>query len=261
MTNAQLQTPRGSRIVGRPREDVEPSATTDNILSKACAHLIAVDPKLKPVIEAHHCRIFSPEGLAEPIEPFRSLVSGICGQQVSGAAASSIKNKFVALFNADAAPGAPHAWPTPERVAATDLAVLRTAGLSQRKAEYVQGLARKFATGELTARMLAEASDEEVMATLTAVRGLGRWSAEMFACFALKRLDILSTGDLAVQRGMAAYAGRDVARLKARAGGKWKYMSEADMLDISAKFSPYRSVFMWYMWRIEDVNVDAMQDP
>ena len=80
------------------------------------------------------------------------------------------------------------------------------------------------------------------------VRGLRDWtsfltsvgSVEMFLVFALKRLDILSTGDLGVQRGMAAYAGKDVAKLKAKGSGKWKYMSEQDMLDISAKFAPYR---------------------
>lgn len=56
---------------------------------------------------------------------------------------------------------------------------------------------------------------------------------------------------------MAAYLGRDVAKLKAK-GGKWKYISEKDMLDVSAKFAPYRSLFMWLMWRIEDVNIDAL---
>ena len=77
--------------------------------------------------------------------------------------------------------------------------MLRTAGLSGRKAEYVKGLAEKFDSGELTADMLATASDEEVMSKLTAVRGLGRWSAEMFAFFGLKRTDVFATGDLGVQ--------------------------------------------------------------
>lgn len=96
------------------------------------------------------------------------------------------------------------------------------------------------------------------MDKLVAVRGLGRWSVEMFACFGLKRMDVFSTGDLGIQRGMAAYMGRDVAKLKNK-GGKWKYMSEQDMLDISAKFAPYRSLFMWYMWRIEDVDTTVLQ--
>ena len=84
-------------------------------------------------------------------------------------------------------------------MAGTDLTTLRSAGLSQRKAEYIQGLAQKFADGELSAEMLADASDEEVMERLVAVRGLGKWSVEMFMCFGLKRMDVFSTGDLGIQ--------------------------------------------------------------
>ena len=212
---------------------------------------------MKPVVEKHPCHVFSAKGLAEAIDPFRSLTSGIMGQQVSGAAAKSIKNKFIALFN-DEGVDVP-LFPKPAQVAVTDIPRLRLAGLSERKAEYIQGLAQKFASGELSADMLMSSSDEEVMEKLIAVRGLGKWSVEMFACFGLKRMDILSTGDLGVQRGMAAFFGKDVKKLKAKGGGKWKYMSEQDMLDKSAPFSPYRSLFMWYMWRVEDVDVDVMQ--
>ena len=241
MTNALLRTPRGSRVGAATQlpstgEAVHQAAdadtgletTTENLLRTAEAHLVKIDPKLKAVINRHSCRVFSPEGLAEVIDPFRSLVSGIMAQQVSGAAAKAIKNKFIALFN-EQTEGSP-VFPTPQLVAQTELSRLRLAGLSQRKAEYIQGLAGKFTNGELSARMLADASDEEVLNKLVAVRGLGIWSVEMFMCFGLKRMDILSTGDLGVQRGMAAYAGRDVARLKAKGGGKWKYMSEKDML-------------------------------
>lgn len=79
------------------------------------------------------------------------------------------------------------------------MATLRTAGLSGRKAEYIKGLAEKFHNGELSAAMLMKASDEEVMEKLVAVRGLGIWSVQMFACFGLKRLDVFATGDLGVQ--------------------------------------------------------------
>lgn len=215
-----------------------------------------VDPRIQPLVEKHYCPIFAPEGLAERIEPFRSLVSGICGQQVSGAAAKAIKNKFIGLFR-DLSADSP-AFPTPAEVAQTDIATLRTAGLSQRKAEYIHGLAEKFVSGELSNEMLVKATDDEVMEKLIAVRGLGRWSVEMFACFGLKRMDILSTGDLGVQRGMAAYFGKDVKKLKTKGGGKWKYMSEEDMLEKSAKYAPYRSLFMWYMWRAEHVDVEVM---
>lgn len=79
------------------------------------------------------------------------------------------------------------------------MSFLRQAGLSGRKAEYIKGLAEKFVSGELSAQMLIRASDDEVLEKLTAVRGLGKWSVEMFACFGLKRMDVFSTGDLGVQ--------------------------------------------------------------
>lgn len=108
--------------------------------------------------------------------------------------------------------------------------------------------------------MLADAPYDELIETLTAVRGLGRWTVEMFACFALKRMDVFSLGDLGVQRGMAAFVGRDVAKLKAKGGGgKWKYMGEQEMVEISERFRPYRSLFMWYMWRVEETDVSSME--
>ncbi|KAG9812021.1 hypothetical protein KCU68_g20449, partial [Aureobasidium melanogenum] len=109
--------------------------------------------------------------------------------------------------------------------------------------------------------MLATASDDEVMEKLIAVRGLGKWSVEMFACFDLKRIDVFSTGDLGVQRGLAVYLGKDVNKLKAKGGGKWKYMgSEKAMLEAAEKFAPYRSLFMWYMWRLSDVDLSALDN-
>ncbi len=211
-TNAPLITPKGSRLVTYPNESVDaspsktgiprPTTTTGHILEQACAHLIKVDPRFEPLIERHYCRVFCPEGLAEECNPFQSLCSGIMAQQVSGAAASSIKRKFVGLFNEPAAEGEAaedQAFPTPEQVAPCTVPFLRQAGLSERKAEYIKGLAEKFASGELSAAMLINASDEEVLEKLTAVRGLGRWSVEMFACFGLKRMDVFSTGDLGIQ--------------------------------------------------------------
>lgn len=261
--NANLITPGGTQVQPSYSNFEEPSpsnptATTGSLLETACNHLLSIDPLLKPLIDKHHCRVFSPLGLAEEIDPFRSLTSGIIAQQVSGAAAKSIKNKFISLFPDEACP---KGFPPPALVAQQTIPRLREAGLSQRKSEYIQGLASQFANGDLTAAFLLEAPDEEVMAKLVAVRGLGAWSVEMFMCFALKRLDVFSTGDLGVQRGMAAYVGRDVKKLKAKGkGGKWKYMSEKEMLEIAERFRPYRSLFMWYMWRIEEVDVTAVED-
>ncbi|KAI0973844.1 DNA glycosylase [Xylaria arbuscula] len=273
---ARARSPSASPTKRPVRDASAPkAASTANILEEANKFLVSVDPRMRPLVENHHCRIFSPEGLAEQIDPFESLCSGIISQQVSGAAAKSIKNKFINLFYEGEETPEPEKeesgagdegdeqakkrrFPVPSQVVGVPLEKLRTAGLSQRKAEYVSGLAEKFTTGALSAQMLANAPYEEVIAHLTAVRGLGLWSAEMFACFALKRTDVFSLGDLGVQRGMAAYVGRDIAKLKSK-GGKFKYMSEADMKDLSEKFKPYRSLFMWYMWRVEETDISTME--
>jgi len=306
-TNAPLLSPQTSRVVASKTVEAAspskaPRTTTGNILEEACAHLIKVDERMRPLIEKHPCRIFSPEGLAEQIDPFEALCSSIISQQVSGAAARAIKARFIALFDLnggggggdagdpskggkpvsnnrhpneeggtsavanpdseeDMAKGGRRRFPQPSEVAAMPLEKLRTAGLSQRKAEYLSGLAEKFVSGELSAQLLADAPYEELFERLIAVRGLGKWSVEMFACFALKRMDVFSTGDLGVQRGMAAFVGRDVAKLKSKGNGKdkWKYMSEREMEEISRKFSPYKSLFMWYMWRVEETDVSTME--
>jgi DNA-3-methyladenine glycosylase II len=130
-------------------------------------------------VQQHHLtppgHLFSPTGLREVVDPFAKLTSGIMGQQVSGAAAASIRKKFIALF-----PDTDPAFPPPAQVIQKHITTLRTAGLSQRKAEYISGLAEKFVNGELSAEMLVRASDEELIEKLVAVRGLGRWSVGMF---------------------------------------------------------------------------------
>ncbi|RFU25452.1 hypothetical protein B7463_g10890, partial [Scytalidium lignicola] len=246
-------------------EEVSPSQlsnignTIANVLEEANAHLIKIEPRLKICIDQNYCHILSPEGLDEEIDAFQSLVRSIISQQVSGAAAKSIKTKFIALFNLDKPDPSIHVFPTPIEVCSKSLDTLRTGGLSQRKAEYIKGLAEKFVSGELTTSLLVSATYEQLREALIKVRGLGQWSVEMFAFFELKRLDVFSTGDLGVQRGMAAFMGRDVEKLKAK-GGKWKYMSESEMLEIAEKFRPYRSLFMWYMWQWEQTDVGALMN-
>lgn len=218
MTNAPLRNPDGSGLITSSKDIVtevfanrtqtetlppRPFSTTEDLLKQACDHLINVDARLKPLIEKYPCPLFSAHGLAEEIDPFESLCSGIMSQQISGAAAASVKKKFIGLFDpessSDEKPRHLGNFPSPARVAASDVAFLRGAGLSQRKAEYIKGLAEQFACGSLTNEILAKASDEEVLERLIAVRGLGRWSVEMFSCFGLKRMDVFSTGDLGVQ--------------------------------------------------------------
>lgn len=211
-THAPLRDPGGSGLVTSSKDVVEvsqtqqmingPFSTTEDLLKRACDHLINVDARLKPLIDKYPCPIFSAQGLAEKIDPFESLCSGIMSQQISGAAATSVKKKFIGLFYAkplDENPHHPKQFPSPVQVAACDISFLQAAGLSQRKAEYIKGLAEQFASGSLTNEILVNASDEEVLERLIAVRGLGKWSVEMFSCFGLKRMDVFSTGDLGVQ--------------------------------------------------------------
>jgi len=223
-TNATLISPQSRQILAqKPLYKASLSSTTniktittnENILDKALAHLIETEPKLKPIIAKYPCNVFSSEGLAEVIDPFNSLVSGIISQQVSGAAAKSIKAKFVGLFNVSGTDPSGHIFPTPTQVSRRTVESLREAGLSVRKAEFIHGLAEKFRDGELTTKFLFEAPYEEVYSELIKVRGLGPWSVQMFACFGLKRFDVFATGDLGVQKGMAVLDGRNVDKLKA----------------------------------------------
>lgn len=96
-------------------------------------------------------------------------------------------------------------FPTPAQVAACPVTTLRAAGLSQRKAEYVQDLATRFTDGRLSARALIDMSDEEVMKALIEVRGIGRWTVEMFMIFTLRRPDVLPCGDLGIQKGLVRW--------------------------------------------------------
>jgi DNA-3-methyladenine glycosylase II len=239
-------------------------ATTANLLEEACTHLIKVEARMEPLVAAHHCHLFSPAGLAEKVDPFESLASSIINQQISGVAAKAIKKRFITLFNecnqmitSMGRLSSGQCFPHPSQVAMIPIERLRAVGLSQRKAEYIVELAEQFASGKLSSQMLANTPYEEILEKLIVIRGLGRWSIEMFACFGLKRIDIFSLGDLGVQRGMAIFMGRDVSQLKNK-GGKWKYMTAAEMKIVSDKFRPYRSLFMWYMWRVEQTDIASL---
>ncbi|KAJ6257180.1 hypothetical protein Dda_8066 [Drechslerella dactyloides] len=243
-------------------ETVTISTAVPTDVHPGVAHLLAINPNLASVISRHACDAFPSPSLSpaekDPIDPFQALCSGIIAQQVSNAAARSIKARFIALFNDN------DTFPAPADILNVDLPTLRTAGLSQRKAEYISGLAEQFRSGELTNDMLLADSDEAVTEKLLKVRGLGLWSVQMFLLFALKRTDVFATGDLGIQRGMAILAGRDVSKLKkaakdSTAGKKWKYMTEDEMLRLSEQYRPYRSVLSWYLWRLADTDVEVMR--
>ncbi|KAK1236172.1 hypothetical protein PQX77_000581 [Marasmius sp. AFHP31] len=174
---------------------------------EAKAHLINADARFEDLFERLSCK---PYEELEMVHPFRALTVSILGQQISWLAARSIKHKFIRLFNPDIPENhadypEPSYFPTPGQVASTDIPTLRTAGLSQRKAEYVQDLALRFADGRLSTKKLLAADDEELAQMLIEIRGIGRWTVDMFAIFSLRRPDILPVGDLGVQRGMVRW--------------------------------------------------------
>ncbi|GAA5988903.1 hypothetical protein JCM10908_006219 [Rhodotorula pacifica] len=185
-------------------------------------HLASVDPRFKVIMEQLPCKPFEGEQ-KEPFNPFKSLVTSLLGQQISWLAARSITHKFVRLFfphlpeklppPGSTEPKLETPFPTPHQV--LDLpdrtTALRGAGLSGRKVEYVVELAERFADGRLDARKLWSMNDDELMETLVAVRGIGRWTVEMFLIFAAKRPDVLPCGDLGIQKNLCKWFSHDPA--------------------------------------------------
>ncbi|KAI0341982.1 DNA glycosylase [Trametopsis cervina] len=197
------QAPAVVRTNGTP-EALVPAVLTFSF-EDAKRHIINADGRFEDIFNRMPCKPF--EHL-EQVDPFRTLTHSILGQQISWLAARSISHKFVRLFD----PSLPEKptdhnkttdfFPSASQVTTMDIPTLRTAGLSQRKAEYVLDLAARFADGRLSTEKLLAAEDEELYELLTAVRGIGRWTVDMFAMFSLRRPDILPVGDLGVQRGL-----------------------------------------------------------
>jgi DNA-3-methyladenine glycosylase II len=165
--------------------------------------------------------------------PFAALVRAIVYQQLAGAAASAIHGRLVTALNDDV---------QPEGLLSLSDATLRAVGLSANKVASLRDLATKVTDGTvvLSPRGLARQSDEEVIARLSSVRGIGRWTSDMFLMFQLRRLDVWPTGDLGVRRGY---------------GLAWKIpMPSAKELEpMGDPYRPYRSVVAWYCWRAAEL--------
>ncbi len=163
-------------------------------------------------------------------DAFQTLARSIVGQQISVQAAQSVWARLAAA----AAPV------TPQAVSALDVALLRGCGLSARKAEYIGDLARHFADGNAHVHRWPAMTDEEVIAELVQVRGIGRWTAEMFLIFNLLRPDVLPVDDLGLQRAI---------RISYRNGRK---ITETGIRRVARAWQPWRSVATWYLWRSLD---------
>ena len=172
-------------------------------------------------------------------DPFTTLARAIVGQQISVKAADAIWRRFVATV----APGTQSiVFPRLDTgaVAATGVAALRICGLSERKAGYLRDLAAHFASGTLEPKRWKKLDDEALIEALVAVKGIGRWTAEMFLIFHELRADVLPVDDIGLQRAIALHYN----------GGE--RLPPAAMRHLAVAWQPYRSVATWYLWRSLD---------
>ena len=188
---------------------------------RACDELRAGDPVLGAIIDC-----FPGEQLEQRAEPFFTLARAVAGQQISVQAAQTVWGRLEAICDGAV---------TIETVLARSVEQLRPAGLSQRKAEYIHGLARDREVWDIDWIPL---DDEAAIAQLCRLRGVGRWTAEMFLMFHLLRPDVLPLDDLGIVAGMRLAYG--------------EALESAELREIGAVWRPWRSVAAWYLWRSLD---------
>jgi DNA-3-methyladenine glycosylase II len=197
---------------------------------EACRHLGKRDRVMKKLIPR-----FGEARLQSRGDAFTTLARSIVGQQISVKAAQSVWNRFVATQGS-----APASALLPDTVLATDTVTLRGAGLSARKAEYLGDLARHFSSGAVHVAQWQAMDDQAIIDELVAIRGIGRWTAEMFLIFHLMRPDVLPLDDLGLLKGISQnyFSGEPVSRAEAR--------------EVGDAWAPFRSVATWYIWRSLD---------
>ena len=195
-------------------------------MDRALTHLAANDPILRRLIEIY------PRPTFEKHENYyQELVDSIISQQLSVLAARAIEGRFKDLFAGD--------FPTPEQILTVDVEALRGVGFSRPKARYVQDLAQKIIDGDVTFDDLDEQSNDEIIAELTQVKGIGTWTVHMFLMFCMARLDVLPVGDLGIRNGVTVLYGLDAQA------------TPEDVARIAEKknWRPYESVASWYVWQ------------
>lgn len=211
------------------------------VMRAAAKHIAAVDPAFRPIIEAAGTCTLGRARSADPHEPapddhFARLVGDIIAQQLSTRVADTLTRRFSAALNGDI---------SPSKVLALDTEQLRAAGISGAKARTIQGLAAAVNGGALDlADMVADGDPGRVRSDLTALWGIGRWTAEMFEMFTLHRLDVWPVGDLGLRRGWAL--------LHPASGTATAEPAPADLDRLGDPLRPYRSVAAWYCWRALD---------
>jgi len=199
--------------------------STPDYWPQATRELAERDAVLRGLIERFRGLALSSRG-----DAFTTLARSIVGQQISVKAAQSVWDKLVGRLGAV----------TPECLARARKPTLRNCGLSGQKAGYLKDLAGRFLDGTLDAARWDALDDEMLIEELTQVKGIGRWTAEMFLMFHLARPDVLPIADLGLQRAMRLYYNRG------------RTLSVARMQKIGVAWAPWRSVATWYLWRSLD---------
>lgn len=197
---------------------------------EACKHLSRRDRVMRKLIpKCGEARLQS-RG-----DAFTTLARSIVGQQISVKAAQSVWNRFVALT-----PGDDPARIDPARVLDLTTVDMRGAGLSARKVEYLGDLARHFSSGAVHVHEWTAMDDDAIIDELVAIRGIGRWTAEMFLIFHLMRPNVMPLDDIGLIKGISAnyFSGEPVSRAEAR--------------EVGEAWAPFRSVATWYIWRSLD---------
>lgn len=187
-------------------------------------HIMRRDPVMRAIVKAA-----GPLALQARGQPYQSLLRAILYQQLAGPAAMAIERRFLAMFG--------NRIPKPGELAPLSDEQLRTAGISRQKAGYMRSIAEHFADGRLSDRTLMRMSDDDVIEAVTAIKGVGGWTADMLLMFCLGRPDIMPVGDLGVQHGMKL------------AYGLAAPPKPPEMLEIAEAWRPYRSAGTWYLWR------------
>jgi DNA-3-methyladenine glycosylase II len=195
----------------------------------ACRHLGRRDRVMRKLIPQ-----FGEARLQSRGDAFTTLARAIVGQQISVPAAQSVWSKFIEAI------GGPSARVSPNSVLVCDNDCLRGAGLSARKCEYLVDLAQHFEDGRVHVKQWQVMEDEAIIDELVAIRGIGRWTAEMFLIFHLMRPDVMPLDDLGLIKGISVnyFSGEPVSRAEAR--------------EVGDAWAPYRSVATWYIWRSLD---------
>lgn len=203
---------------------------SSDVLRVAATYLSTQDAQLAPIIKKAGVAAIKPHK-----NYYQELVESIVSQQLSVKAAATILKRFIDLFPGDN-------FPTPDQILQKDIEDLRGVGLSRQKGSYIQDLALKVIDGTVKFNHLDVLTNDEVIAELTKIKGVGVWTVHMFLIFCMGRLDVLPVGDLGIKNGIQKLYGFDHSLT----------MEEMQKVAVDNNWHPYESVASWYVWHSLD---------